>query len=93
MQMLEESALGAVFEDEDEKSFYENLVDLRSIVPAILYKDSQGQQQQQQAEATAPATTEEEGAAEEMEEDLEEEPVVDDNDEDVAPPDLEGAFY
>ena len=37
---VEESALGELWEDEDQKAFYENLTDLKAIVPGILYKDS-----------------------------------------------------
>ena len=37
-------ALGQLWEDEDTKSFYESLVDLQEIVPAILYKDSKTQE-------------------------------------------------
>ena len=38
---VEESALGALWEDDETKAFYEHLSDLKSIIPAILYKDSQ----------------------------------------------------
>ena len=37
---VEESALGELWEDDDQKAFYENLTDLKAIVPGILYKDS-----------------------------------------------------
>ena len=36
-------ALGQLWEDDDTKSFYEILIDLLEIVPAILYKDSKAQ--------------------------------------------------
>ena len=35
--------LGQLWEDDDTKSFYEILIDLLEIVPAILYKDSKAQ--------------------------------------------------
>ena len=41
---VEESALGELWEDEDQKAFYENLTDLKAIVPGILYKDSAKEQ-------------------------------------------------
>jgi regulator of nonsense transcripts 2 len=40
-----EDGLGSPWEDDDTKSFYEILLDLQEIVPAILYKDSKGQEQ------------------------------------------------
>ena len=41
---VEESALGELWEDEETKAFYENLTDLKAIVPGILYKDSAKEQ-------------------------------------------------
>ncbi len=41
--------LGELWEDEEAKSFYENLVDLKAIIPAILYKDSAAQPAAQDA--------------------------------------------
>ena len=38
--------LGQLWEDDDTKSFYEILIDLLEIVPAILYKDSKAQVEQ-----------------------------------------------
>ncbi|ESN94504.1 hypothetical protein HELRODRAFT_189416 [Helobdella robusta] len=46
---------GSLFEDEDTRQFYETLPDLRSLVPGILYKDSEQQQTtlaQQQTDGT-----------------------------------------
>ena len=31
---------GGIWEDEDARNFYENLVDLKAFVPAILFKDN-----------------------------------------------------
>ena len=39
-EAVESSALGALWEDEETKSFYEDLVDLKAFIPAILYKES-----------------------------------------------------
>ena len=68
-------ALGQLWEDEDTKSFYEILVDLQEIVPAILYKDSKI------ASSEAPK--------EDTNEDLEGEEIIPDDNEEVAPPVLE----
>lgn len=35
--------LGQLWDDEDTRAFYENLPDLVSIIPSILYKDSKGE--------------------------------------------------
>ena len=40
VQEVEPDTLGNVWEDEDTRAFYENLPDLVSIIPSILYKDS-----------------------------------------------------
>lgn len=32
---------GGIWEDEDARNFYENLVDLKAFVPAILFKDNE----------------------------------------------------
>lgn len=52
----EASALGDIWDDEETKSFYEDLVDLKAFIPAILYKESaqgsdggSGQKQKQEA--------------------------------------------
>ena len=37
---VEVSALGQLWEDDETKAFYEHIVDLKPIVPAILYRDS-----------------------------------------------------
>ena len=37
---IEPDTLGSVWEDDDTRAFYENLPDLVSIIPSILYKDS-----------------------------------------------------
>ena len=66
-------ALGQLWEDEDTKSFYEILVDLQEIVPAILYKDSKAVAQEAPKEEDLDA----------------EEEIIPDDTEDVAPPVLE----
>lgn len=37
---MEQSLLGPLWEDEETKSFYEELADLKAFIPAILYKES-----------------------------------------------------
>lgn len=32
---------GGIWEDEDARNFYENLVDLKAFIPAILFKDNE----------------------------------------------------
>lgn len=32
---------GGIWEDEDARNFYENMVDLKAFVPAILFKDNE----------------------------------------------------
>lgn len=32
---------GGIWEDEDARNFYENLIDLKAFVPAILFKDNE----------------------------------------------------
>ena len=66
-------SLGQLWEDEDTKSFYEILVDLQEIVPAILYKDSKAVAQEAPKEEDLDA----------------EEEIIPDDTEDVAPPVLE----
>ncbi len=46
----EASLLGDLWEDEEAKSFYENLADLKAFIPAILYKDSSQQGGDKKAE-------------------------------------------
>uniref|UniRef100_A0A4W5NMR8 Regulator of nonsense transcripts 2 n=1 Tax=Hucho hucho TaxID=62062 RepID=A0A4W5NMR8_9TELE len=52
---------GGIWEDEDARNFYENMVDLKAFVPAILFKDNEkGKDKEEAAEAKdAAATTEE----------------------------------
>lgn len=47
----------SLFEDEETQQFYENLLDLRAIVPQILLKDA-ASQQQSSAEKKTPTDTE-----------------------------------
>lgn len=35
---------GGIWEDEDARNFYENLIDLKAFVPAILFKDNEKSQ-------------------------------------------------
>merc|ERR1719319_1769163 len=63
---IEPDTLGSLWEDDDTRAFYENLPDLVSIIPSILYKDSK-----QEAEVVV----KEQGDAEKK---LEEEEVEDD---------------
>ena len=75
--------LGQLWEDEDTKSFYEILVDLQEIVPAILYKDSKIPTTEPVKDNTEADVTED---LEELPEDLNEDvapPVLDDDAEDT----------
>ena len=82
------NALGPLWEDDETKSFYEILVDLPEIVPAILYKDSKGQAPQASTEASSKESPEKEEV-----EDIENEPnepPEDMDDDNIAPPNIEG---
>ena len=46
-------ALGALWDDEDTKAFYENLPDLLSIIPSILYKDSKAETEKELKKETS----------------------------------------
>ncbi|KAL0962718.1 hypothetical protein UPYG_G00344410 [Umbra pygmaea] len=54
---------GGIWEDEDARNFYENMVDLKAFVPAILFKDNERSKEKEEAAAKeakdAAATTEE----------------------------------
>ncbi|XP_019898462.2 regulator of nonsense transcripts 2 isoform X4 [Esox lucius] len=54
---------GGIWEDEDARNFYENMVDLKAFVPAILFKDNEKGKEKEEAAAKeakdAAATTEE----------------------------------
>ncbi|KAJ8006494.1 hypothetical protein DPEC_G00107830 [Dallia pectoralis] len=54
---------GGIWEDEDARNFYENMVDLKAFVPAILFKDNEKTKEKEEAAAKeakeAAATTEE----------------------------------
>ena len=101
-EVIESSALGPLWEDEETKSFYENLVDLKAFIPAILYKESSA------AANTLPEEKADEGTKhfaiqtlrrfffhacffssgeEDLEEELEE--ATGEEEEEVAPPDFE----
>ncbi len=56
----EASLLGDLWEDDEAKGFYENLIDLKAIIPAILYKDSSSAQQQKEQEKASPEVKEQE---------------------------------
>ncbi len=81
---VEESALGELWEDDEMKSFYENLPDLKAIIPAILYKDSS-----KEAALAEDKVEDDADAAGEEEEEVELQEVAE---EDVAPPFLEGKY-
>uniref|UniRef100_A0A8C7M3Q5 Regulator of nonsense transcripts 2 n=1 Tax=Oncorhynchus kisutch TaxID=8019 RepID=A0A8C7M3Q5_ONCKI len=49
---------GGIWEDEDARNFYENMVDLKAFVPAILFKDNEKSKDKEEAKDAA-ATTEE----------------------------------
>ena len=91
---IEASTLGQLWEDEETKSFYENLVDLKAFIPAILYKDSSQQGALQEDKLDEEGNDDDDDAEEEVE--LEEgfvSAVVDDaNEEEIAPVDMEGEF-
>ncbi len=77
---VETSSLGDLWEDEDTKSFYENLVDLKAFIPAILYKDS----------ASHAAPQQEEEVQEEEDFDNEVTSEILEEVEEVTPPNIEG---
>ena len=88
--IVEESALGSLWEDEETKCFYENLKDLKAFIPAILYKDSSQQVSDASVQSAKELEAQEEMAEEEnIEEELE---VQDVAEEEIAPPDLEGGI-
>ncbi|KAM6987187.1 regulator of nonsense transcripts 2 isoform 2-T2 [Aplochiton taeniatus] len=68
---------GGIWEDEDARNFYENMVDLKAFVPAILFKDNeksnQGKDKEETKESKDGATTEE------LELELEALDITDDN--------------
>lgn len=41
---------GGIWEDEDARNFYENMVDLKAFVPAILFKDNEKSGQSKEKE-------------------------------------------
>lgn len=43
---------GGIWEDEDARNFYENMVDLKAFVPAILFKDNEKSTQSKDKEET-----------------------------------------
>jgi regulator of nonsense transcripts 2 len=52
-QSLEEAAANALWEDEDTRTFYENLIDLKAVIPGILFKEGnsgEGQVESEQKE-------------------------------------------
>ena len=67
MEEANPDSLGQLWEDDDTKSFYESLVDLQEIVPAILYKDSKTQELPKIEESNEELTEIEEDAAAEAE--------------------------
>ena len=67
MEEANPDSLGQFWEDDDTKSFYESLVDLQEIVPAILYKDSKTQELPKIEESNEELTEIEEDAAAEVE--------------------------
>lgn len=42
---------GGIWEDEDARNFYENLVDLKAFIPAILFKDNEKSQSKDKDES------------------------------------------
>jgi len=70
MEEANPDSLGQLWEDDDTKSFYESLVDLQEIVPAILYKDSKTQELPKIEESNEELTEIEEDAAAEAEADI-----------------------
>jgi len=93
---VETSALGQLWDDEEMKSFYENLVDLKAIIPAILYKDSLQRKDSAGSDKTTNKEAKQDGqsAAEEVAKESEAEVLADleqelTMDEDVKPVNLE----
>ncbi|XP_026859844.1 regulator of nonsense transcripts 2 [Electrophorus electricus] len=73
---------GGIWEDEDARNFYENLVDLKAFVPAILFKDnekaSQGKDKEENKEPKEGREGKEASSTEELELELEALDIADD---------------
>jgi len=75
---IEPDTLGSLWEDDDTRAFYENLPDLVSIIPSILYKDSK-----QEAEVVVKEQGDAEKKLEEEEEEVEDDAVDEEEVEEV----------
>ncbi|KAJ8261775.1 hypothetical protein GJAV_G00158270 [Gymnothorax javanicus] len=70
---------GGIWEDEDARNFYENMVDLKAFVPAILFKDNEkGLQGREREEGKEPKEGKEVSSTEELELELETLDIADD---------------
>ncbi|XP_076862975.1 regulator of nonsense transcripts 2 isoform X1 [Brachyhypopomus gauderio] len=73
---------GGIWEDEDARNFYENMVDLKAFVPAILFKDnekaSQGKDKEENKEPKEGREGKETSSTEELELELEALDITDD---------------
>ncbi|XP_062522892.1 regulator of nonsense transcripts 2-like [Corticium candelabrum] len=49
-ESLEEAAANALWEDEDTRTFYQNLIDLKAVIPGILFKEGDGREAQMKSE-------------------------------------------
>ncbi|XP_036376152.1 regulator of nonsense transcripts 2-like isoform X1 [Megalops cyprinoides] len=69
---------GGIWEDEDARNFYENLVDLKAFVPAILFKDNAGRDREDGKDAKEGKDSKEVPTTEELEMELETLDIADD---------------
>ncbi|KAI1888054.1 hypothetical protein AGOR_G00181100 [Albula goreensis] len=69
---------GGIWEDEDARNFYENMVDLKAFVPAILFKDNEKSLQGRDREEKDPKEGKEVPSTEELELELETLDIADD---------------
>ncbi|KAJ8381550.1 hypothetical protein SKAU_G00023280 [Synaphobranchus kaupii] len=70
---------GGIWEDEDARNFYENMVDLKAFVPAILFKDNEkGLHGRDREESKDPKEVKEVASTEELELELENLDIADD---------------
>ena len=83
---VEVSTLGNLWEDDETKSFYEDLVDLKAFIPAILYKDSSQQVGIQEDNIEYDQENEDLDAETELSQ------MQEVNDEEVTPPNVEGNY-
>eukprot|EP00118_Oscarella_pearsei_P019223 m.203210 g.203210 ORF g.203210 m.203210 type:complete len:978 (+) comp39620_c2_seq3:1434-4367(+) len=80
-ESYEDAAANALWGDEETRTFYENLIDLKSVIPGILFKDNEGddetkddkekeEEKEEKEEETSPQEVDEEAEAQAMLEEL-----------------------